>query len=407
MSAPRIGVLGAGVSGLPDGVREASGEPVQIPPFTEPSRGGVAMKREWVSDLAQISCASENLDGIVLAAETPEVLSGLLVAALRLDLPAVVAPDERTSFGIVPYALGMAPLAQGAAEVAVAAALRGGPRPAELVESFSLANALRAGCALGGGPELLVHLCAVAREAGVGGFSQMVRVLVPETPALAAPLDPWHAEHGAGGLIASLGGAINDTPTLTGALKEQLPATPTPPDHAGSRLVFVEGRASGVEALCRVAGTETEVAGTCRVFGSEEEAVGAVEKGLDPGTLLVVVGCGPRGGPGLLRLERLGAALQEAGHAGTVLTDGLAPVGAGDAQISLFTPEAASGGVIGLLRDGDTLRIDLTEGRILTGVRASEIDGRDPFEISEISGSGYAARYARSALPALEGAGFG
>jgi dihydroxy-acid dehydratase len=156
-----------------------------------------------------------------------------------------------------------------------------------------------------------------------------------------------------------------------------------------------------------VEGTETEVAGVCRVFGSDEEAARAVKEGVEPGTLLVVAGCGPRGGPGLIRLELLGEALEGAGLAGTVLTDGLAPGWAGGAQISLFTPEAASGGVIELLRDGDALRIDLSEGRILTSVKASDLDSRDPYIQPRPNGAGYAARYARSALPALEGAGFG
>jgi dihydroxy-acid dehydratase len=405
--APRIGVLSAGDTDLPDRLREAGGEPVPLILAAERPMGGVALAREWVADRAQISCASEDLDGLLVAAEGPEELAGFLISALRLNLPAVVAPAGTTAFGIVPYALGLSPLREDAAGVAVATACRGGPRPEELVESFSLANALRAGCALDGGPELLVHLYAVAREAGVAGFPQMIRVLAPETPASTVPTTAWYAEHGAGGLLASLGDAVNDTRTVTGKLKEELPEPPPEPDWTGPRLVFVEGRASGVEALCRVEGPETEVAGTCRVFGSDEEAARAVEKGMEPGTLPVVVGCGPRGGPGLTRLELLGEAFEDAGLAGVVLTDGLAPGWSGGAQISLVTPEAASGGVIGLLRDGDPLRIDLVEGRIRTGVKAGELEARDPYEPSEPTGAGYAARYARSALPALEGAGFG
>jgi dihydroxy-acid dehydratase len=88
-----------------------------------------------------------------------------------------------------------------------------------------------------------------------------------------------------------------------------------------------------------------------------------------------------------------------------VLTDGLAPEGAEGPWISLFTPEAADGGVLGLLRDGDTLRIDLAEGRIRTGAR--EFTSRAPLEYPSGAGTAYAARYARNALPALDGAGFG
>jgi dihydroxy-acid dehydratase len=403
---PRIGVLSAGVTGLPDQLREAGGEPVPLALPPGRPRGGVALAREWVADVAQVACDSRNLDALLVAARAPEDLAGFLISALRLGLPAVVVPDTSNPFGIVPYALGLSPLAEDEAEVAVATAGSGGPRPGDLVESFALANALRAGCALDGGPELLVHLSAVAREAGVPGFPQMIRVLAPETPALASPHSPWYAEHGAGGLLASIGETLNGTPTVTGNLKEDLPAPPAPPEWVGSRLVFVEGRASGVEALCRVGGSEGEVAGVCRVFGSDEEAARAVERGLDEGTLPVVVGCGPRGGPGLVKLERLGEALDDAGLAGVVLTDGLAPARTGGVEISLFSPEAASGGVIGRLRAGDTLRIDLRDGRIRTNVGSEDLEGRDPYEVAGDL-TGYAARYARSALPALEGAGFG
>jgi dihydroxy-acid dehydratase len=120
--------------------------------------------------------------------------------------------------------------------------------------------------------------------------------------------------------------------------------------------------------------------------------------------MLVVGGCGPRGGPGLTRLDALGRSLEEAGLEVPVITDGLAPEDALGTWITLFTPEAAAGGVLGLLRDGDTLRIDLAEDRIRT--KAREFESREPTEFPNSTGTGYAARYARTALPALEGAGF-
>ncbi len=90
-----------------------------------------------------------------------------------------------------------------------------------------------------------------------------------------------------------------------------------------------------------------------------------------------------------------------------MITDGLPPRDVRGTWVSLISPEAAAGGVIGRLRNGDDLRIDLTEGRIRTSVGAEEFEGRDPYKFSAPPGSGYAARYARTALPALEGAGFG
>jgi dihydroxy-acid dehydratase len=342
-----------------------------------------------------------DLDGLLLGASSAEELAGMLLASLRLDLPTVYAPPASPPLSAALGALGLTPEAGDPATTVVSLAESAGPRPRGLVDNFSLANALRAGVAAGGGPVILVHLAAIAREAGVAGFGQMMQVLAAEI----IEVDPeWLREHGVSGLLSSLSDTLHDTPTVAGNLKENLPSTPPlPGEH--SRLVFVRARASGAEAVCRVRKGVTEPAGECRVFGSEEEAVSSVLRGeIGEGAMLVVGGCGPRGGPGLLRLDALGNSLKESGLRVPVMTDGLAPEDVLGPWISLFAPEAAAGGVLRLLRDGDTLRIDLTEGRIRT--RAREFTSREPGEFPNSAGTAYSARYARTALPALEGAGF-
>lgn len=384
-------------------VQEAGGRPARRELLGTIPRGGVALEREWVADQAEVFGSIVRLDALLVGPARTEDLAGLLLAAVRFDLPTVFAPDGSQPFDVVPHALGFASSDEDPAEVVVEIARSGEPRPSELIDNFSLANALRAGVAAGGGPELLVHLAALAHEAGVVGFDQMVRVLVPETPEVAPE---WLREHNAPALLSALGDTLHDIPTVTGKLKENLtPSSPPPDRHA--RLVFVRARASGAEAVCRVRQGVTEVVGECRVFGSEEDAVSAVHNGeIGEGAMLVVGGCGPRGGPGLLRLDDLGRALREAELEVPVLTDGLAPDDVAGTWISLFTPEAAAGGVLSLLRDGDPLRMDLTEGRIRTGISASELENREPTSFPDRAGTRYAARYARTALPALEGAGF-
>jgi dihydroxy-acid dehydratase len=343
-----------------------------------------------------------DLDGLLLDAAHPEELTGMLVAGLRLNLPTVCALPASTPLSATLVALGLAPAIGDPANTAVSLVGSEGLRPRGLVDDFSLANALRAGVAAGGGPEVIVHLTAIAREAGVTGFGQMMRVLAAETPAV----DPhWLREYGVPGLLSSLGGTLHDAPTIAGNLKEDLPpAPPAPGEH--SRIVFVRARASGAEAVCRVRKGVTEAAGECRVFGFEQDAVSSVLRGeIGEGAMLVVGGCGPRGGPGLLRLDNLGRSLKEAGLEVPVLTDGLAPEDAVGTWISLFTPEAIEGSVLSLLRDGDALRIVLADGRIRA--RAEDFESREPGEFPYSASTGYAARYAQTALPALEGAGYG
>jgi dihydroxy-acid dehydratase len=402
VKAPHIGVPFFEPSGLPDAVHDAGGEPValRLPPSIP--EGGIALAREWLADLVETSCSGMGLDGLLLGAASAEELAGMLVAAVRLDLPTVCAPPDGQPLFATLVALGLAPSVGEPASTAVSLVGSGELRPHGLVDDFSLANALRAGVAAGGGPEVLVHLAALAREAGVAGFGQMMRVLASETPE-AGP--EWLREHGVAGLLSSLGDTLHDVPTVEGNLIENLPpAPPAPEEH--SRLVFVMARASGAEAVCRLRQGVAEAAGECRVFSSEKEAVSGVRRGeVGEGTMLVVGGCGPYGGPGLLRLDALGRSLEEAGLEVPVLSDGLAPEDTVGTWISLFTPEAAAGGVLGLLREGDTIRIDLTEGRIRT--RAREFESRKPGEFPSSAGTAYAARYARTALPALDGAGFG
>ncbi len=386
-------------------ILEAGAEPMVLGLPMDLPTGGVALRREWVADWAEVFCSNHELDALLLSAAEPAELAGLLTAALRLDLPAVVVPAE-DPFSVALAALGFAPLDGDAAEIAVELARTGRPRPSELVEGFSLANALRAGLTSGTGPELLVHLAAIAREAGVVGFPQMTRVLAPESPEVAG--SSLLETHGAVGLFAHLGDVLHNTRTVTGRLKENLRPAPPVPEAAGSRLVFVQGRASGTEIVCRMNEGITEISGDCHFCSSQEAAVRAVERGaVDASDLLVVVGCGPRGGPGLLRLDRLGDALRETDLDVPVLTDGLPPENTVGCWASMATPEATAGGVIGRLRGGDALRLDLAEGLIRTGAKADEIRRRESFPASASSSFGYAARYAHTALPALEGAGFG
>ncbi|CAN5903595.1 hypothetical protein BH23ACT11_BH23ACT11_25080 [soil metagenome] len=401
-------LIGVFTSEQADHVRDAGGEPlvVHLPSARPP--GGVALIREWVADSAEVLIGANRPDGLLVDASSPGELIGLLLAALRLDLPTVV--DRRDdAYAAALAALGAAPLKWDAAGTVVGVADNREPRLSGLVGNFALANALRTGISMGGGPELMVHFSAIAREGDISGFSQMLRVLTPETPEIARPDSKWFQEQGTERLLAHLADDLHDVPTVTGWLKDSLPSAPPVPEESLA-LGFVKGRASGAEAICRAPLGTKEIAGDCRVFSSEEEAAQAAENGeIEPGELLVMAGYGPRGGPGLLKLEVLARALDEMGLSESVpvLTDGLPPDAPAGAWVSLMTREAAAGGMIGRLRDGDTLRIDLEEGRIRAGMKPAELRSRDPYEFFGKLHVGYSGRYRRSARHALDGAGFG
>ena len=408
MPEPRVGVLTAGESHLPDAVREAGGEPVTFSLPPERPAGGVALAREWVADVAQVSCGAEDFDALLLEADEPADLAGFVVAAARMNLPAVAVPEPDSSLSMALAGLGLSPLAADPASTVVEIGKSGKPRIRELVAEFSLANALRTGVSAGCGPETIVHLSAIAQAARAPGFPQTVRVLVPETPVLTGPGSGWLEEHGTAGLISSLGDKIHDIPTVEDRLQENLPPAPEALPPSESRLTFVRGRASGAEALCLSAG-EPEISGEVRFFRSEGQAVRALEeKRVQEGSLIVVGGAGPKGGPGLLRLDELARTLEERGltQAFPVITDGLTPEGAGGVWLSIFTPEVVDVGVLGRLRDGDPLRVDLEEGRLRADIKAEEISDRRSRSLPPHTGADYAARYSRSALKALEGAGF-
>lgn len=406
-----MGVAAPEGSGLAEAVLEAGGEPLELALPGAPPDWGVALSREWVADALEVRLRTLSPEVLLFDAPSPAGLAAAFAAAVRAGLPAVCAADPSGStFAAALAGFGALPLREDPVACAVRLADGGRPRAGDLVESFALANALRAAAAMRCGPEVLVHLAALAREAEVQGFGRMARVIAPEVPGIAGPGSEWLKEHGLPGLLARLGDDLHDTLTVCGRLGEVVPQEPppAPQDPPEDRFVFVEARASGAEALCSLPGEAEEPAGECSVYLSEKSAARAVRwERVEPGSLLVVVGCGPRGAPGLRRLDALEEAMREAGFRVPVLTDGLAPEGGGGTWISMFTPESAAEGVIGRLRQGDFLRIDLERRAIRTSADPERFARRDYFGVSRARGCGYAARYARSALPALDGAGFG
>lgn len=302
-------------------------------------------------------------------------------------------------------AMGISPLGSGSvpalAEAKRQVAIQAGRQLMELVKQGrgartfltreSLENGVRAAVATGGSTNSVLHLLALAREADVllsiDDFDRLSR----ETP-LYADLKPggkFVAEdlHNAGGVglvlrrLQERGLLKGDLPTVTGRTLSEEVATvhETPgqevvaPTHEPLKpsggLVILKGNLAPEGCVVKVAGHKrTRHSGPARVFEREEDAFQAVQEGrIQAGDVIVIRYEGPRGGPGMREMLGVTAAVVGAGLGSEValLTDGRFSGATHGLMAGHVSPEAAVGGPIAALREGDTVVMDV-ESRTLS-----------------------------------------
>jgi len=292
-------------------------------------------------------------------------------------------------------------LARRSGERAVELLARGGPLPRDLVTRKSLENACAAVAATGGSTNAGLHIPAIAHEAGIHFTLDDVAAVFRRTP-LIADLQPGGKHlalglHKAGGVPMVLkalldGGRLHgDCLTISGrTLAQDLRAAPAPDRdvvHPCSRplnptggLVVLKGNLCPDGALLKVAGLKTLVhEGPARVFDGEEACVAVVRaRGYREGEVLVIRNEGPKGGPGMREMLGTTALIygQGMGEKVALLTDGRFSGATRGMCIGYASPEAALGGPIALLRDGDIVRIDATAASIEVRVDAAELARR-------------------------------
>ena len=252
----------------------------------------------------------------------------------------------------------------------------------------ALLNAMTGIAATGGSTNGILHLLAIAREAGVELSLAELAEIGERTPVLAslAPSGSHMAEdmHAAGGtpvLIAELvraGLAQGDAPVVSGGTLADVGAgapdgdvlftAATPYKPTGS-LYALRGNVAPDGSLVKLApSTRRTHTGPARVFDGEEACTDAIRAGLvQPGDVLVVRYEGPAGGPGMREMLSVTASVVGAGLGESValVTDGRFSGATRGLMIGHVAPEAARGGPIALLRDGDTIAIDV-DARSLT-----------------------------------------
>jgi dihydroxy-acid dehydratase len=268
--------------------------------------------------------------------------------------------------------------------------LRRGVRPRALATRAAFENAIAAAAGTGGSTNSVLHLLAIAREAGVPLTIDDFDTISRRTPIIASlrPGGTYVATDvdAAGGiqLIARRlveGGLVDGTiATVTGKSlgEEAAQAVETPgqtviatvehPFKSTGGLVILRGNIAPEGSVIKIAGHERLFQeGPARVFDCEEDAMSAVEAGrIVPGDFVVIRYEGPRGGPGMREMLGVTGAIVGAGLGETValLTDGRFSGATHGFMLGHVAPEAAARGPIAALRDGDRITMDIERRRI-------------------------------------------
>ncbi|PYO23885.1 MAG: dihydroxy-acid dehydratase [Candidatus Rokuibacteriota bacterium] len=280
--------------------------------------------------------------------------------------------------------------------------LKKGVRPRQLITKRALQNAIAGVMATGGSTNAVLHLLAVAKEAGVKLTIDEFDPVSRRTPLL-ADLKPWGSYtapemYAAGGMAVVAkrlldAGLLNATEmTVTGRTigDEARAARETPGQkvirplanpiarHGG--IAILRGNLAPEGCVAKVAGHAEEVfRGAARVFEREEDAFVAVKAGkIKAGDFIVIRYEGPKGGPGMREMLHVTGALQGAGLGSSValMTDGRFSGATHGVMVAHVAPEAAVGGPIAAVRNGDTIVLDVKQRRLDVELSAAEIKKR-------------------------------
>ncbi len=276
-----------------------------------------------------------------------------------------------------------APLARAGARVLMRAVMGDAPLPRDIVTRQAIENACALVAATGGSTNAALHLPAIAHEAGIRFTMDDVAVVLARTPLIAdlkpggryLARDVYYAG-GAPVILKALldGGYLHgDCMTVTGqtlAAELEKAAAPdgdvvrptTQPIASSGGVTVLKGNLAPDGALLKVAGLKKlRHRGPARVFDSEEQCLEAVRAlAYAPGDVIVIRNEGPRGGPGMREMLGITALIYGQGNGEKValITDGRFSGATRGLCIGHVCPEAASGGPLALLRDGDVIDID-------------------------------------------------
>ena len=454
--------------------------------------------RELIADLVETVAQAHQFDGLVLLTNCDKITPGMLMAAARIDIPAIVVTagpmlsgrlggrrlslvndtfeaigkykkglikdDELEALEVcacpgagscqgmytantmacVTEALGMS-LPRCATALAVSAdkrriAFASGMRIVDLIKKNvtsrkimtrkAFENAIMVDLALGGSTNTVLHIPAIAHDAGVELPLETFDILSKKTPHIANMLPG--GEHyledldWAGGIPAvmkRLGKGLNNNMTVSGIKIFEITASATivdenvirpldKPYHKEGGIAILRGNLAPDGAVVKqsaVSRNMMKFEGDAKVFNSEEEAMKAIMNGkIKSGNVVVIRYEGPKGGPGMREMLSPTAAIAGMGLSESValITDGRFSGGTRGPCIGHISPEAMEGGVIAILKDGDRIKIDIAARKIDVLLSDKEIKERmnkwKPLK-PKIT-KGYLSRYAKLVSSAGNGA---
>ena len=493
-----------------DAIRRAGGVPFEFNTFAicdGIAMGHVGMKyslpsRELIADIVESMVEAHRFDGMVCIPNCDKIIPGMLMGALRVNIPTIFAsggpmragrlPDGRV-VDLISVFEGIGELKEGRiseedmAQIECYACPGAGscsgmftansmnclteviglglpgngtilaedPRreelwrmagtrvvemvyedlkPRDIVTRDSVDNAFIVDMAMGGSTNTVLHTLAIAREAGIEYDLERINELSRRTPNICrvSPSSPFHIEDvdRAGGITAIMkelskipdllhldAGTVLGHPLgeiiAQGEIRD--PSVIRPLEQAYSQeggLFILHGNLAPDGAVVKTAGVAPSMlkhAGPAVIFESQEEACeGILEGRVKAGDVVVIRYEGPRGGPGMQEMLAptsyiMGRGL---GESVALITDGRFSGGTRGACIGHVSPEAAEGGPIGLLRDGDIIEIDIPARKLEVRLSAEELEARRrewkprPPRFT----SGWLARYTQMATSASTGA---
>ena len=454
--------------------------------------------RDLIADCVESVASAHQLDGVVLLSNCDKITPGMLIGALRLNIPCLIvtagpmldgecrefhkltmvtgsfeavgkfrngeiteeellALEEETcpSAGAcqgmytantmaclteimgmsLPYCASSSAVSSKKRRIAfesgmqIVELVKSDTKPSDIITKDALINAITASLALGGSTNTFLHLLAVANAAGLDvtiddfdRLSRKVHQIVKINPSSTLTMADFHNAGGIPAVVKSLGDLLAETKTVCGLTNKEIAKeayinTDIIPYYKDSKyteagLGVLYGNIAKDGCVIKISGVAPECyefEGTAVTFDSEEEAMEALENDrIKAGDVIVIRYEGPAGGPGMREMLAPTSLLvgKGLGKSCALITDGRFSGATRGICVGHICPEAAKGGSIALIQNGDKIKIDIPKRKIELLVTEEELETRrknlKPFELKVKSG--YLAKYARNVQDASHGA---